>query len=247
MTLTASSSFRAVTNSPVVVALDYHNRDAAMAFVDKIDPRDCRLKVGKEMFTLFGPQFVRELQQRGFDIFLDLKFHDIPNTAAHAVAAAAAADLGVWMVNVHASGGARMMAAAREALVPFGKDAPLLIAVTVLTSMEACDLADLGVTLSPADYAERLAALTQKCGLDGVVCSAQEAVRFKQVFGQEFKLVTPGIRPQGSDAGDQRRIMTPEQALAAGVDYMVIGRPVTQSVDPAQTLKAINASLQRSA
>lgn len=197
------------------------------------------------MFTLFGPQFVRELQQRDFDIFLDLKFHDIPNTAAHAVAAAA--DLGVWMVNVHASGGARMMAAAREALVPFGKDAPLLIAVTVLTSMEACDLADLGVTLSPADYAERLAALTQKCGLDGVVCSAQEAVRFKQVFGQEFKLVTPGIRPQGSDAGDQRRIMTPEQALAAGVDYMVIGRPVTQSVDPAQTLKAINASLQRSA
>ncbi|EKJ4827072.1 orotidine-5'-phosphate decarboxylase [Escherichia coli] len=245
MTLTASSSSRAVTNSPVVVALDYHNRDAAMAFVDKIDPRDCRLKVGKEMFTLFGPQFVRELQQRGFDIFLDLKFHDIPNTAAHAVAAAA--DLGVWMVNVHASGGACMMTAAREALVPFGKDAPLLIAVTVLTSMEASDLADLGVTLSPADYAERLAALTQKCGLDGVVCSAQEAARFKQVFGQEFKLVTPGIRPQGSEAGDQRRIMTPEQALAAGVDYMVIGRPVTQSVDPAQTLKAINASLQRSA
>ncbi|APT62774.1 TPA: orotidine-5'-phosphate decarboxylase [Escherichia coli] len=245
MTLTASSSSRAVTNSPVVVALDYHNRDDALAFVDKIDPRDCRLKVGKEMFTLFGPQFVRELQQRGFDIFLDLKFHDIPNTAAHAVAAAA--DLGVWMVNVHASGGARMMTAAREALVPFGKDAPLLIAVTVLTSMEASDLADLGVTLSPADYAERLAALTQKCGLDGVVCSAQEAARFKQVFGQEFKLVTPGIRPQGSEAGDQRRIMTPEQALAAGVDYMVIGRPVTQSVDPAQTLKAINASLQRSA
>ncbi|HGY8336405.1 TPA: orotidine-5'-phosphate decarboxylase [Escherichia coli] len=245
MTLTASSSSRAVTNSPVVVALDYHNRDDALAFVDKIDPRDCRLKVGKEMFTLFGPQFVRELQQRGFDIFLDLKFHDIPNTAAHAVAAAA--DLGVWMVNVHASGGARMMTAAREALVPFGKDAPLLIAVTVLTSMEASDLADLGVTLSPADYAERLAALTQKCGLDGVVCSAQEAARFKQVFVQEFKLVTPGIRPQGSEAGDQRRIMTPEQASAAGVDYMVIGRPITQSVDPAQTLKAINASLQRSA
>ncbi|EJM9602800.1 orotidine-5'-phosphate decarboxylase [Escherichia albertii] len=245
MTLSASSSSCAVTNSPVVVALDYNNRDAALAFVDKIDPRDCRLKVGKEMFTLFGSQFVRELQQRGFDIFLDLKFHDIPNTAAHAVAAAA--DLGVWMVNVHASGGARMMTAAREALVPFGKDAPLLIAVTVLTSMEASDLADLGVTLSPADYAERLAALTQKCGLDGVVCSAQEAVRFKQAFGQDFKLVTPGIRPQGSDAGDQRRIMTPEQALAAGVDYMVIGRPITQSVDPEQTLKAINASLQRSA
>lgn len=242
MTFTASSASRAVTRSPVVVALDYNNRDNALAFVDRIDPRDCRLKVGKEMFTLFGPQFVRELQQRGFDIFLDLKFHDIPNTAAHAVAAAA--DLGVWMVNVHASGGARMMTAAREALLPFGNDAPLLIAVTVLTSMEASDLADIGVTLSPAEHAERLAALTQKCGLDGVVCSAQEAVRFKQAFGQDFKLVTPGIRPAGSDAGDQRRIMTPEQASAAGVDYMVIGRPVTQSADPAQTLRAINASLK---
>ncbi|EGT3571604.1 orotidine-5'-phosphate decarboxylase [Citrobacter amalonaticus] len=243
MTLTASSSPRTATDSPVVVALDYNNRDHALAFVDRIDPRECRLKVGKEMFTLFGPQLVRDLQQRGFDIFLDLKFHDIPNTAAHAVAAAA--DLGVWMVNVHASGGARMMTAAREALLPFGKDAPLLIAVTVLTSMEASDLADIGVTLSPAEHAERLAALTQKCGLDGVVCSAQEAMRFKQAFGHDFKLVTPGIRPQGSAAGDQRRIMTPEQALAAGVDYMVIGRPVTQSDDPAQTLKAINASLKR--
>ncbi|EMF0719433.1 orotidine-5'-phosphate decarboxylase [Citrobacter freundii] len=245
MTFTASSSSRAVTDSPVVVALDYHNRDKALAFVDRIDPRDCRLKVGKEMFTLFGPQLVRDLQQRGFDVFLDLKFHDIPNTTAHAVAAAA--DLGVWMVNVHASGGARMMTAAREALVPFGKDAPLLIAVTVLTSMEASDLADLGVTLSPAEHAERLARLTQQCGLDGVVCSAQEAVRFKQELGQSFKLVTPGIRPEGSAAGDQRRIMTPEQALAAGVDYMVIGRPVTQSEDPAQTLKMINASLKRGA
>ncbi len=245
MTFTASSSSCAITESPVVVALDYHERDKALAFVDKIDPRDCRLKVGKEMFTLFGPQLVRDLQQRGFDVFLDLKFHDIPNTTARAVAAAA--DLGVWMVNVHASGGARMMAAARDALAPFGKDAPLLIAVTVLTSMETCDLRDLGVTLSPAEHAERLARLTQQCGLDGVVCSAQEAVRFKQVLGTAFKLVTPGIRPAGSEAGDQRRIMTPEQALSAGVDYMVIGRPVTQSVDPAQTLKDINASLKREA
>ncbi|EAN5090913.1 orotidine-5'-phosphate decarboxylase [Salmonella enterica subsp. enterica] len=245
MTFTASSSSCAITESPVVVALDYHERDKALAFVDKIDPRDCRLKVGKEMFTLFGPQLVRDLQQRGFDVFLDLKFHDIPNTTARAVAAAA--DLGVWMVNVHASGGARMMAAARDALAPFGKAAPLLIAVTVLTSMETCDLRDLGVTLSPAEHAERLARLTQQCGLDGVVCSAQEAVRFKQVFGTAFKLVTPGIRPAGSEAGDQRRIMTPEQALSAGVDYMVIGRPVTQSVDPAQTLKDINASLKREA
>ncbi|APG18277.1 UNVERIFIED_ORG: orotidine-5'-phosphate decarboxylase [Kosakonia oryzae] len=241
MTSTPLSTSRAVTASPVVVALDYDNRDKALAFVDRIDPRDCRLKVGKEMFTLFGPQLVRDLQQRGFDIFLDLKFHDIPNTTAHAVKAAA--ELGVWMVNVHASGGARMMTAAKEALSSFGSDAPLLIAVTVLTSMEASDLQDLGINTSPAEHAERLARLTQQCGLDGVVCSAQEAVRFKNELGKAFKLVTPGIRPKGSAAGDQRRIMTPEEAQLAGVDYMVIGRPVTQSADPAATLKAINASL----
>ncbi len=245
MTSVTSSTSRVITDSPVVVALDYNKRDAALAFVDGIDPRDCRLKVGKEMFTLFGPQIVRDLQQRGFNVFLDLKFHDIPNTTAHAVAAAA--ELGVWMVNVHASGGARMMTAAREALLPFGKDAPLLIAVTVLTSMDENDLRDLGVTLSPTEHAERLARLTQHCGLDGVVCSAQEAVRFKSALGQDFKLVTPGIRPAGSEVGDQRRIMTPEQALAAGVDYMVIGRPVTQSANPAETLKAINASLKKGA
>lgn len=241
MTLLASTS-RSATDSPIVVALDYDNRDKALAFVDQINPQDCRLKVGKEMFTRFGPQLVHDLQSRGFDVFLDLKFHDIPNTAAKAVAAAA--DLGVWMVNVHASGGARMMQAAREALVPFGQDAPLLIAVTVLTSMEASDLADIGITLSPAEHAERLARLTQQCGLDGVVCSAQEAVRFKSALGQEFKLVTPGIRPEGSAVGDQRRIMTPQLAQQAGVDYMVIGRPVTQSENPSQTLRDILASLR---
>ncbi len=241
MTLLASTS-RSATDSPIVVALDYDNRDKALAFVDQINPQDCRLKVGKEMFTRFGPQLVHDLQSRGFDVFLDLKFHDIPNTAAKAVAAAA--DLGVWMVNVHASGGARMMQAAREALVPFGQDAPLLIAVTVLTSMEASDLADIGITLSPAEHAERLARLTQQCGLDGVVCSAQEAVRFKSALGQEFKLVTPGIRPEGSAAGDQRRIMTPQLAQQAGVVYMVIGRPVTQSENPSQTLRDILASLR---
>ncbi|UYU30354.1 orotidine-5'-phosphate decarboxylase [Siccibacter colletis] len=245
MKLTESSTLRSVTDSPVVVALDYANRDSALAFVDRIDPRDCRLKIGKEMFTLFGPQLVRDLHQRGFELFLDLKFHDIPNTAAHAVAAAA--DLGVWMVNVHASGGARMMSAAREALVPFGKEAPLLIAVTVLTSMEASDLADIGITASPAEHAEHLARLTQQCGLDGVVCSAQEAVRFKAELGQAFKLVTPGIRPAGSEAGDQRRIMTPPDAQRAGVDYMVIGRPITQAADPAQALRDILASLKQEA
>lgn len=231
-----------VTGSPILVALDYNDRNRALEFVDQIDPASCRLKVGKEMFTLFGPQFVKELHQRGFEVFLDLKFHDIPNTTAHAVAAAA--DLGVWMVNVHASGGSRMMSAAREALVPFGKEAPLLIAVTVLTSMDASDLNELGIELSPAEHAERLAHLTQQCGLDGVVCSAHEAVRFKTRFGADFKLVTPGIRPAGSEAGDQRRIMTPEQAQQAGVDYMVIGRPVTQSADPAATLTSILASLK---
>lgn len=230
------------TLPPVVVALDYADRSRALAFVDRIDPQSCRLKVGKEMFTLFGPSLVRDLQQRGFQVFLDLKFHDIPNTVAHAVAAAA--DLGVWMVNVHASGGARMMSAAREALQPFGEDAPLLIAVTVLTSMDSEDLQGLGISDSPAAYATRLAALTQQCGLDGVVCSAQEAAGFKQQFGRDFALVTPGIRPAGSDAGDQRRIMTPQQALQAGVDYMVIGRPITQSADPAATLQQILASLK---
>lgn len=229
------------TSSPILVALDYADKNAALAFVDNIDPRDCRLKVGKEMFTLYGPQLVSELQQRGFEIFLDLKFHDIPNTAAHAVAAAA--ELGVWMVNVHASGGARMMSAAREALVPFGKDAPLLIAVTVLTSMEAEDLRGIGIEQSPADYAERLAKLTKVCGLDGVVCSAHEATRLKNSCGKDFKLVTPGIRPEGSAAGDQRRIMTPVEAVQAGVDYMVIGRPITQSATPAETLRSILNSL----
>lgn len=229
------------TTSPILVALDYADKNAALAFVDNIDPRDCRLKVGKEMFTLYGPQLVSELQQRGFEIFLDLKFHDIPNTVAHAVAAAA--ELGVWMVNVHASGGARMMSAAREALVPFGKDAPLLIAVTVLTSMEAEDLHGIGIEQSPADYAERLAKLTKACGLDGVVCSAHEATRLKNSCGKDFKLVTPGIRPEGSAAGDQRRIMTPVEAVKAGVDYMVIGRPITQSAAPAETLRSILNSL----
>ncbi|QIP56393.1 MULTISPECIES: orotidine-5'-phosphate decarboxylase [Hafnia] len=240
MSISTPSQANAIT-SPILVALDYADKNAALAFVDNIDPRDCRLKVGKEMFTLFGPQFVRELQQRQFEIFLDLKFHDIPNTAAHAVAAAA--ELGVWMVNVHASGGARMMTAAREALLPFGKDAPLLIAVTVLTSMEAEDLRGIGIELSPADYAERLALLTKECGLDGVVCSAHEATRLKASCGQAFKLVTPGIRPAGSSTGDQRRIMTPVEAAQAGVDYMVIGRPITQSPEPAETLREILKSL----
>jgi orotidine-5'-phosphate decarboxylase len=196
--------------------------------------------VGKELFTAEGPAIVRGLQNRGFEIFLDLKFHDIPNTVAAAVATAA--DLGVWMVNVHASGGRRMMMAARERLEQ-GNYATRLIAVTVLTSMERQDLAEVGLDIDPTEQVRRLAALTADCGLDGVVCSAQEAVMLREQQGSDFLLVTPGIRPASSEAGDQRRIMTPEQALKAGVSYMVIGRPITQSTDPAGALRQINQSL----
>ena len=225
----------------ILIALDFADQEQALALVAQLDPTQCRLKVGKEMFTLFGPEFVRALVNAGFDVFLDLKFHDIPNTVAKAVAAAA--ELGVWMVNVHASGGVRMMTAAREALVPYGDKAPLLIAVTVLTSMTDEDLAQVGVLGSPAEQVLMLARLTHAAGLDGVVCSAQEASLLKAELGADFKLITPGIRPAGSDAGDQRRVMTPEQAIAAGSDYLVIGRPITQAVDPAQALAAINQTL----
>ncbi|BAE74689.1 Orotidine 5'-phosphate decarboxylase [Sodalis glossinidius str. 'morsitans'] len=228
--------------SPVIVALDYADARQALAFADRVAPSQCRLKIGKEMFTQAGPALVRDLQQRGFEVFLDLKFHDIPNTVAKAVSAAA--ELGVWMVNVHASGGERMMAAAREALVPFGADAPVLIAVTVLTSMNDEDLRGIGIAGSASDHAVRLAILAQACGLDGVVCSAWEAARLKTDCGAGFALVTPGIRPTGSDAGDQRRVMTPLQAQQVGVDYMVIGRPITQAADPAATLAAILQELQ---
>ncbi|WP_274004523.1 orotidine-5'-phosphate decarboxylase [Vibrio parahaemolyticus] len=225
----------------VIVALDYDNQADALAFVDRIDPASCRLKVGKEMFTLFGPDFVRELHKRGFSVFLDLKFHDIPNTCSKAVRAAA--ELGVWMVNVHAGGGERMMTASREILEPYGKDRPLLIGVTVLTSMEQSDLAGIGLNVEPQEQVIRLATLTKNSGLDGVVCSAQESSLLKNELGKEFKLITPGIRPAGSDQGDQRRIMTPVDAIQAGSDYLVIGRPITQATDPAAVLKSINDSL----
>ncbi|WGO82405.1 orotidine-5'-phosphate decarboxylase [Arsenophonus apicola] len=229
------------TNSPVIVALDYHDITKALSFVDNISPQDCRLKVGMQMFTLYGPQFIQTLHNRGFQIFLDLKFHDIPNTVAQAVRAAA--EMGVWMVNVHACGGARMMMAAKEALVEYGKDAPWLIAVTVLTSMEQADLDQVGIKQPPADRALQLAKLVKQCGVDGVVCSAHEALTLKSACGNDFLLVTPGIRPTGAQAGDQRRIMTPEQAINVGVDYMVIGRPITHSADPALTLAQINRSI----
>ncbi|WP_373082888.1 orotidine-5'-phosphate decarboxylase [Zhongshania sp.] len=227
--------------SPVIVALDFAVRAELDTLVDQLDPSLCRLKVGKELFTLFGPEIVRSLQQRGFDVFLDLKFHDIPNTTAAAVAAAA--ELGVWMVNVHASGGARMMSAAKSALLPYGKDAPLLIAVTVLTSMHSDELAAIGVAGDAPGQVSRLAALTADCGLDGVVCSAQETPILRKASADDFLLVTPGIRPAGSALGDQQRVATPAAAMTMGSSYLVIGRPITRSADPLAALKEINHSL----
>jgi orotidine-5'-phosphate decarboxylase len=230
-----------MNNAKVVVALDFDRKADALAFVDRIQPSDCRLKVGKEMFTYFGPEFVKELTSRGFDVFLDLKFHDIPNTVAKAVAAAA--ELGVWMVNVHASGGSEMMKKAKQALEKYGDKAPLLIAVTVLTSMGEEDLRGLGITRSPAEQVMLLAKLTKEAGLDGVVCSAWEAEILKANLGSDFKLITPGIRLAGAASDDQKRIMTPEQAVNVGVDYLVIGRPITKAKNPQHVLQSINASL----
>ena len=227
--------------SKIIVALDYKKEAEALALVDQIDPSLCRLKVGKEMFTTLGINFVKQLHQRNFDVFLDLKYHDIPNTVARAVRSAA--DLGVWMVDLHASGGLRMMEEAKRILEPYGKDAPLLIAVTVLTSMEDLDLLQIGINASPMEQVLRLAHLTQRAGLDGVVCSPQEVEILRNACGEEFKLVTPGIRPIGADFGDQRRVMTPTAAIRAGSDYLVIGRPITKADNPAEVLRSINASI----
>ena len=227
--------------SKIIVALDYEKESDALALVDQIDPSLCRLKVGKEMFTTLGMNFVKQLHQRNFDVFLDLKYHDIPNTVARAVRSAA--DLGVWMVDLHASGGLRMMEEAKRILEPYGNDAPLLIAVTVLTSMEDLDLLQIGINASPMEQVLRLAHLTQRAGLDGVVCSPQEVEILRNACGEEFKLVTPGIRPIGADFGDQRRVMTPTAAIRAGSDYLVIGRPITKADNPAEVLHSINASI----
>ena len=228
--------------SKIIVALDYEKEADALALVDQIDPSLCRLKVGKEMFTTLGMNFVKQLHQRNFDVFLDLKYHDIPNTVARAVRSAA--DLGVWMVDLHASGGLRMMEEAKRILEPYGKDAPLLIAVTVLTSMEDLDLLQIGINASPMEQVLRLAHLTQRAGLDGVVCSPQEVEILRNACGEDFKLVTPGIRPIGADFGDQRRVMTPTAAIRAGSDYLVIGRPITKADNPVEVLRSINASIR---
>lgn len=228
-----------VNKSPVVVALDVHTERDALVIVDQLNAKDCRLKVGKELFTACGPAVVKQLVQRNFDVFLDLKFHDIPTTVAHALKAAR--DLGVWMVNVHASGGSKMLEAARAALS--GAEDPLLIAVTVLTSMDQQDLRQTGVENTLENHIVHLAGLAANAGLDGVVCSARESMLLRERFGKDFCQVTPGIRPVGSAAGDQTRIMTPKEALENGSHYLVIGRPITQAENPAEALRAINVSL----
>ena len=226
--------------SPIIVALDFPNADAALALAAQLDPAQCRVKVGKELFTRCGPSIVEALQAKGFDVFLDLKFHDIPNTTAMAVKAAA--EMGVWMVNVHCSGGLRMMAACRNELDKLNGAKPLLIGVTVLTSMEREDLSGIGLDVEPQTQVLRLAGLAQQAGMDGLVCSAQEASVLK-VAHPQLQLVTPGIRPAGSAEDDQRRILTPSQALQAGSDYLVIGRPISQAANPQQALAAVLAEL----
>ncbi len=227
-------------NSPLIIALDHPSLDAALCLADRLDPERCRVKVGKELFTRSGPEVIEALHGRGFQIFLDLKFHDIPNTVAGAVQAAA--EQGVWMVNVHASGGRRMMEAARERLDRHGLKTRL-IAVTVLTSMAAEDLAEVGVTADPMEHVERLALLSRQCGMDGVVCCAQETARLRQLCGDDFLKVTPGIRPRSAAHGDQRRVMTPGEAMAAGSTHLVIGRPVSQADDPMVALTSIEREL----
>ncbi|RCV90963.1 orotidine-5'-phosphate decarboxylase [Billgrantia montanilacus] len=228
------------SDSPLIIALDHPSLDAALCLADRLDPSRCRVKVGKELFTRSGPDVIEALHGRGFQVFLDLKFHDIPNTVAGAVQAAA--EQGVWMVNVHAGGGRRMMEAARERLERHGL-ATHLIAVTVLTSMEAADLQEVGVTLAPAEQVERLAQLAMASGMAGVVCSAQESTRLRELCGDTFLKVTPGIRPSFAAADDQRRIMTPLQAMTAGSTHLVVGRPVTQAEDPMAALEAIEQEL----
>jgi orotidine-5'-phosphate decarboxylase len=228
-------------NDPkIIIALDYPIAPPALALADRLDPALCRLKVGKELFTAAGPALLEELMHRGFQLFLDLKFHDIPNTVAQACKAAA--NLGVWMVNVHALGGRKMLEAAREA-ISIGGHRPKLIAVTMLTSMAQQDLDEIGINATLADMVLRLATLARGIGLDGVVCSAQEAGLLRKHCGKEFCLVTPGIRPVNAKLDDQSRVMSPKAAMQAGSNYLVIGRPITQAADPLQALLEINLEI----
>lgn len=223
----------------IIVALDCQDEEEALALMAKLDPSLCRLKVGKELFTATGPQLVEKLMRHGFEIFLDLKFHDIPNTVGRACIAAAR--LGVWMLNVHALGGKKMLLAARKA-IPAGQTK--LIAVTLLTSMGPRDLLDIGINQSPAQIVQHLALLARNCGLDGVVCSALETQHLRQLIPDNFDLVTPGIRPIDSATDDQQRVMTPHQAIENGSDYLVIGRPITQADDPLSMLQRLTAEIK---
>lgn len=234
-----SNTSKLNNNDPkIIVALDYADEKSALKLVEQLDPALCRLKVGKELFTAAGPQFVEKLSRSDFGVFLDLKFHDIPNTVAKACSAAS--NLGVWMLNVHASGGLEMMQAARQA-VNNSEKKPLLIAVTVLTSMNQSALTQIGVAGDLQQHVIRLATLTQQAGLDGVVCSAAETPELRKALGQDFCLVTPGIRPESASLDDQKRVATPRAALLMGSSYLVIGRPITQADNPLQALTAIHA------
>lgn len=229
-----------MTDPKIIVALDFPDENSALQLVDKLDSKLCRLKVGKEMFTQLGPVFIEKLQSRDFQVFLDLKYHDIPNTVAKACSVAA--DLGVWMLNVHALGGRRMMEAAADG-VANKTNKPHLIAVTILTSMSDEDLQEMGINYTASEMAIKLASMARASGLDGVVCSAQEASSLRKNVGDEFLLVTPGIRPEGSGNDDQRRIMSPSEAISAGSSYLVIGRPITQAEDPVGILSTINSEI----
>ncbi len=231
-----------MTDPKVIVALDYNSADEALSFSSKVSPSDCRLKIGNELFTTAGPSLVRELCDKGFGIFLDLKFHDIPNTVAKACEAAA--KLGVWLVNVHASGGELMMRKAAETLLKYDHR-PKLIAVTVLTSMDRKQLSGIGLDLEPCEQVRRLARLACDSGLDGVVSSAREVSMIKEICGRDFLCVTPGIRPQSANLDDQKRVMTPAEAVRAGSDYLVIGRPVTKAEDPVKALEIINEEISK--
>jgi orotidine-5'-phosphate decarboxylase len=224
----------------IIVALDYSSENSALHLLSLLDPTFCRVKIGKELFTRYGPDLVRKVTHLGFEVFLDLKFHDIPNTVAGAISAAA--DLGVWMVNVHAAGGRSMLAAARKVIT---EKMPIkLVAVTVLTSLSPLDLQETGVLGLPEQQVLRLAGMAADCGLDGVVCSANEIELLRLNLPTKFLLVTPGIRPLGDNPGDQKRIETPARALAKGSDYLVIGRPITQASDPSQKLQEILLEIQ---
>jgi len=221
----------------VIVALDYKNEEDAMRFVELVNPSLCKLKVGKELFTHTGPNFVSNLIKKGFDVFLDLKFYDIPSTVSKAVAAAD--DMGVWMTDIHASGGSKMMEEARNTLDKNNSEM-LIIAVTVLTSLSRSDLNEVGISFSPEQQVNKLASLAKKSGMDGVVASALEAAELRNSYDDDFILVTPGIRHNLVTTNDQKRIMTPSQAIFSGSNYLVIGRPITQASNPVSALKLVN-------